>query len=283
MADVRIRVNGHDGDGMSTLDRGLAYGDGLFETLRIEHGAAQHWPLHRDRLLSSCARLGIAGVDTAGIETDIAAMTPGVTLGVLKIVVTRGVGGRGYRPPVDNATKPTRIVQVHPYPDYDARNWTDGIALRTCTHRLPSHAALAGMKHLNRLDQVLARAEWSDPAIAEGLMLDYNDHVIAGTMSNVFFVIAGVLHTPDLAQSGIAGITRQRILAHAAHGGLVPRIGHYTLDDLLAADELFVCNSVIGVWPVSQLDGRPLKHGSVTAALAAACGGTVSEDVAVSP
>lgn len=281
MAELRIRVNGRDGDGISTLDRGLAYGDGLFETLRIEHGAAPHWPLHRERLLASCARLGIAGVDTAGLATDIAAMTPGVTLGVLKIIVTRGVGGRGYRPPMSDVTHPTRIVQVHPYPEYDVRNWTDGIALRTCTQRLPSHATLAGMKHLNRLDQVLARAEWSDPAIAEGLMLDYNDHVIAGTMSNVFFVIAGVLHTPDLAQSGIAGITRQRILAHAAHRGLVARIGHYTLDDLLAADELFVCNSVVGVWPVRQFNGRPLKRGSVTAALAAACGGTAPEGVAV--
>lgn len=269
---MRIRVNGQDGDHLSTQDRGISYGDGLFETLPILHGVAQHWMLHRARLLAGCQRLRLPLLDIPALEQDITALCNGVAQGVLKVIITRGIGGRGYRPPDNDIVQPTRIVQVHPWPPYDVRYWSEGIQMRVCAHRLAHQPALAGMKHLNRLDQVLARAEWADDNIPEGFMLDTADQVIGGTMSNVFFVSNSVLHTPDVTQCGIAGVTRHRILEQAARMGMAVKIGQYTLEAILAAEELFVCNSVIGMWPVVYCNGRSWGRGPFTAKLTYTCG-----------
>lgn len=268
MTGVVTMVNGKLSDTLPASDRGLLYGDGFFATLAIREAQPRRWEAHLQRLTQAAQRLGFPALDTSMLRTEAAQLCSGVERGVLKIVLTRGSGGRGYRPPGD--TIPTRLLQRHPWPDYPPHWAKGGVRVRLCRTRLAIQPALAGLKHLNRLEQVLARSEWDDPQIPEGLMLDTADRVICGTMSNVFFVREGVLHTPDVARCGVAGVTRATILGEARQRGWPTRIGDFQMQDLLQAQEIFLCNSVIGVWPVAALDGYALAPGELARLIAAA-------------
>lgn len=229
-------------------DRGLAYGDGLFETMRAVAGRVRFLERHFDRLIAGCDRLGIARPDRRAIESDITALTDGHDDALIKLVITRGSGGRGYRPPTGAPGR--RVVARHPLPTFPDPWYADGIALRWCDTRLAHQPALAGIKHLNRLEQVLARAEWEDDARwQEGLMCDADGLVIEATRSNVFIVRGGEIVTPVLDRCGVAGIIRGLVIE--GFGAVTER---FTPEAVRSADELFVCNSVIGVWPVRAID-----------------------------
>lgn len=260
-----ILINGMATDKVDALDRGLHYGDGLFETLAIRAGQPLLWQRHMQRLSAGCGRLGIPLPDNGLLENEAAQVCAGVAQGVLKIIFTRGAGGRGYRPPAE--PRPTRMVALYPWPDYSPA--TQGVMLRVCATRLARNPALAGMKHLNRLEQVLARNEWNDAGIAEGIMLDSEGRVISGTMSNLFLVKAGGLMTPDVTQCGVAGVMRGLILDIAARLDIPARVREITLNDVLEADEVFVCNSLIGLWPARQLAERHYPCGPLGVRLAA--------------
>jgi len=246
-----ILVNGEATGLISVRDRGLQYGDGLFETLAVRDGEPLEWPRHLRRLAHGCRRLRLALPEQALLLAEARRVCAGVERGVLKIMLSRGEGGRGYAAAAGAA--PTRVVSLHPWPEYPADWYRRGVVLYGCRHRLALQPALAGVKHLNRLDQVLARMEWDDPSIAEGVMLDLQGRVIEGTMSNLFLVRGGALYTPALDEAGVAGITRERILELAQTLGLDCHITRLVLADLVRAEELFVCNSVIGIWPVGRL------------------------------
>ncbi|HKJ22844.1 MAG TPA: aminotransferase class IV, partial [Gammaproteobacteria bacterium] len=163
----------------------------------------------------------------------------------------------------------TRIVSTHPPPDYPPSFYTDGVAVRVCRTRLACRHPLAGLKHLNRLEQVMARGEWDDPDVPEGLMLDHDDHLIEGTMSNVFLVDGDQLITPDVSGSGVAGIMRGLILELAPDLAMTPVVRPVFVTELGTAGEVFVCNSLIGLWPVKAVDGdRRLRPGPATRRLA---------------
>jgi 4-amino-4-deoxychorismate lyase len=186
---------------------------------------------------------------------------------VLKLIVTRGVGGRGYRqPPI---ISPTRLFSVHPHPNYPVEWSREGVTLRLCQKRLSLNPDLSGIKHLNRLEQILARAEWSDDGIQEGLMLDAEQQVVEGTMSNLFVVNQGELLTPRLDRCGIAGIVRGLILDAAEALCLNARETRLSMSDLQNADELFLSNSIIGIWPVKCFEQRNIAVGPVTRRLQA--------------
>jgi 4-amino-4-deoxychorismate lyase len=173
---------------------------------------------------------------------------------VLKIIITRGVGGRGYRPPAE--TTCNRILYTSTWPEHPAAAIEQGIKVRVCEMRLGSNPSLAGLKHLNRLEQVMAQAEWDDNTIAEGLMLDYEERVIEGTMSNLFVLQDGQLLTPDLSRCGTAGVMRGFVMRIASSLEIPVTVMDMTLDQLWEADALFLCNSLIGIWPVRQLEDR---------------------------
>jgi len=253
-------INGAATDQLFLSDRAIHYGDGLFETIAIRAGRLEFWQRHMRRLNRGCERLGIT--PNSELLLSEARHLINTEDGVLKIIISRGEGGRGYRPPSMEESRPTRILACYSRPGYPAENSEQGIALRYCTTPTSLNPALAGMKHLNRLEQVLARAEWSDPAIAEGLMFDRDGHVIEGTMSNLFFVCDGTLHTPDLSNSGVAGIIREVILELATDMNIPVQCRYYACQDIERADELFVTNSVIGLWPVRQIQARQVgAHG----------------------
>jgi 4-amino-4-deoxychorismate lyase len=267
-----ISVNGVIDAGLSPLDRGLAYGDGLFETCLVKAGVIPLWPWHKARLLGSAARLQLK-CDLPrlyGYMRELLASLPAAE-GVLKIILTRGQGGRGYRLPAD--TQPSICLVFMP----GALPLQQGVVAHLCRQRLMPSPSLAGLKHLNRLEQVLARAEW--PATddsREGLLLDAQGRVVEATASNLFVVSDGRLLTPDLSLCGVAGIMRQLILERLAPSLHIPCcVTHLGPEDLYRSDEIFLCNSIRGIWPVLGLEmpARALVKGTVTARLQEALAG----------
>lgn len=264
----QILVNGKAIDGLSVLDRGLQYGDGLFETLRIHEELPQFWDRHMFRLARGCERLQMPAPPLEQLTDEARQLCEARQSGVLKIIFTRGGGGRGYRPP--DEVHPSRIVAWFPSPHYPADYARKGVAVRMCDTRLGINPSLAGLKHLNRLEQVLARAEWRDPAVHEGLMRDVEGRVVEGTMSNVFAVRDGCLLTPDLSRCGVAGVMREVVLELAAKLAVPVQECSLEVEALMSAQEVFLTNSLIGIWPVRRLAERDYAVGPVTQRLAAA-------------
>lgn len=253
-------INGEPGEAVSARDRGLQYGDGLFETMAVVDGRVRLLESHLARLYSGLSRLAIAPPDRDMLSHEIAAAAASPGAGVLKLMITRGVGARGYRP---HAGAATRVLMAWPARE---NPWTaSGVELRLCVTRFAEQPALAGLKTLNRLEQVLARAEWGDDP-PEGLMLDGAGRVISGTMSNLFAVLPQGLATPALGRCGVKGVMRGAVLAAAAAHGIATVERDLTLADLEHASELFLSNALIGVWPVRRLGQRTLAVGPLARA-----------------
>jgi len=245
-------VNGKQGNLISIRNRGLLYGDGVFRTLRSSGGRALHWLLHYQKLHYDCTRLGIACPDLALLSAELNDMLELHPDGVIKLVVTRGEGARGYAPPAQ--IESTHLWDIAPLPDYPAGWAVHGIRARLCQLRLGLQPRLAGIKHLNRLENVLAAAEWDDADIAEGLLMDAAGNVIAGTRSNLFLVKQGRLITPDLSRCGVAGVQRDRVIAWAEQCNMPLQVRDVSLDEVMHADELFVVNSIMILWPLRELE-----------------------------
>lgn len=259
-----ILVNGVAEDRIDISDRGLQYGDGVFETIAFRNGKAEFLEEHLQRLINGCARLSInfEQIDNLRFEIDTACEHTDNGNAVIKVIVTRGSGSRGYFSL--NDTEPTRIVSTHPFPKYPAQYQTDGVYLRFCEQTLSSNRKLAGIKHLNRLEQVLARNEWDDPEIAEGIMSDEKANIIECTMSNIFIVESDRLYTPSIVTCGISGVMRGQIIKLATRSSLSVEERPITLKQLSEADEVFICNSIIGIWPVSAVSNKEYPVGFIT-------------------
>lgn len=243
-------VNGQPGDAIPIADRGFAYGDGVFRTVRTEARQPLWWPDQYRKLAADCAALALE-CPAGPVLGDEIARVAGAGAAVVKIIVTRGPGARGYA--FDENRAPTRIVQAAPLPAHAEAGAPSDVTARWCDLRLGHQARLAGVKHLNRLENVLARAEWRDPDIFEGLLRDTDGAVVSGVTSNLLWMKDGVLHTPDLAACGVAGVARARIVRAAAARGVDTRIGRWQPDVILGADEVMICNSVIGVRRIARL------------------------------
>jgi 4-amino-4-deoxychorismate lyase len=257
-----ILINGEYKEHIEVVDRGFQYGDGLFETIEVKNGQPVFLDRHLDRLNIGCNRLRIPFPNIELLISEAKELCKHSSAAVLKLIITRGSGGRGYRQP--DKIQPTRVLILYPFPEYPAAYKEQGITARFCDTRLGLNPALAGIKHLNRLEQVLARSEWNNPAIQEGIMMDMNDYVIEGTMTNLFYSKNDTLYTPSLVQSGVAGIMRSLIMTLSSEHHL-PVIEHsFTKDVLLSADEVFVSNSIIGIWPVNQIAHTSYQVGPIT-------------------
>lgn len=249
-----IWVNGVATDHVPVTDRGLLYGDGVWESLAIREGLPQLLDWHLERLWQGLQALAITSPDMERLLQEIHVASTLKGQGVLKLIVTRGTGQRGYNP--HGLADTTRIVQSSDRPVYPQDYARQGIRLALCETALAYQPRLAGFKHLNRLEQVLARAEFG-PDFQEGLVRDYHGRVIEGTMSNLFVVMPdGSVHTPDLHICGIAGVMRRFILATLGEMGVECRIRHIELEEIRQAEALFMTNSLIGLWPVREFAER---------------------------
>lgn len=254
-------VDGQPAAGVPVHDRGFAYGDGLFETIKVIGQQPQLLDRHLQRLESGCRRLGIP-CDPVSLGAQILTFSAELGDGVAKLMLTRGDGRRGYASP--QPSQPRTVLLGSPAPEYPREHAAHGVRLYPCATRLAEQPALAGLKHLNRLEQVLARAEWQDSACAEGLMCDMSGRVIEGVFSNIFLGSQGVLQTPSLERCGVAGVMRAEILERAQRAGITVQVCDIALEQLLGAEEIFVCNSLYGIWPVRQLHTHVWSVGALT-------------------
>jgi 4-amino-4-deoxychorismate lyase len=257
------------GEKLQTLpidDRGSQYGDGVFETIAIRDGQPRFWKMHVERLVLGCDRLGIPAPSTALLSSDIAdAIRQSYlddTFATAKIVVTAGRGPRGYRrpEPIQSAV----YVWVGHASRTPKESYQQGVEVTLCATRLAIQPALAGIKSLNRLEQVLARSEWQDDSIFEGLMLDTEERLICGTMSNVFIASAKSVATPSLTRCGVAGVMRRHVLATMAQNNIDCEVRDIRHDELQQADEVFLTNSQFGILPVARCGSEGWAVGDLT-------------------
>ncbi|HEY6452868.1 MAG TPA: aminodeoxychorismate lyase [Steroidobacteraceae bacterium] len=249
-------INGRAALELSSADRGLHYGDGLFETITCVGGRPRWLPLHLERLRRGCERLGLPFVAFAPLQAEIGALAAGPERCIVKLILTRGVARRrGYRPAGDET--PTRILTRYDWPQSE-RAAEQGFRVAISGVRLGINPLLAGIKHLNRLEQVLAQAAMLDAPLDEVLMLSSAGRVIGGSMSNVFFAGEAGLFTPALQECGVAGIMRELVCAAAAQRGEPVQVRPVEAEELQQVREAFVTNVRWGVQPIATLEGRTL-------------------------
>jgi len=241
-------VNGKKTDKVSAFDRGLLYGQSVFETVCVNNTKPCLLDKHVSRLASGATVIGIEA-DIALIVDEVEQLAKTMLKGVIRITLSTGEGGRGYQNP--QQLSPTRIISQHEYPSYAQENWEQGIELGLAEIRLARQPALAGFKHGNRLEQTIARSQWEN-SWQEALLLDTDNNVIEGTQSNVFLIKDQCLITPSLDQAGVNGIMRQTIIELANQNSITLKICSVSLDDIKQADDVFMTNSVIGLWPVKR-------------------------------
>ena len=252
-------VNGEISARLAVVDRGLHYGDGLFETMAVIRGQPRFWQSHMDRLGAGCERLQLPVPPQSVLLREVQTVRAAQRDCVVKIMITRSNSGRGYAPTIPSSS--TRLVCSYAWPQDPGHLEETGIRTRICDLRLGLQPVLAGLKHLNRLEQVMARAEWSDRSIHEGILLDSEDHVISAISSNLFLVFGDRLLTPRMDRCGVRGVMRANILKAFAARCEQRRI---TLDMLPEAEEVFVCNAVRGIFPVTRIDHWEYEVGPVS-------------------
>jgi 4-amino-4-deoxychorismate lyase len=266
-------IDGRPAETLDVMDRGLHFGDGVFETLRVDAGQPRFLHRHLQRLSVGCERLGIDAPDRDTLEGEIRALAGQAPDGVIKLIVTRGSGERGYTPMSAGTRRLTFAWPSRQRDDAHCR-------LRLCETRLAHQPLLAGIKHLNRLEQILARRELRDSDVNEGLLMDYDGHLVEGSMSNLFLVKNGALLTPDLSSCGVAGVMRSVVMDTAQELGLHLTRGAVGLEDLRRADEVFVCNSLMGVRAVVEwVAHKTYPSGPVTTRLREAVEKRACDDI----
>jgi 4-amino-4-deoxychorismate lyase len=245
---VSAWINGRPNTAIDHRDRGLQYGDGVFETMRVRCRRVRLLDYHLERLYEGCRRLAIRAPLKRALRGELERRAALRGDAVLKLIVTRGIGTRGYRP--SGRERSTRVISLHSL----ARTATPAAAtIRVCRTRLGMNPDLAGLKTLNRLESVVARSEWRDARVWEGLLRDVDGNLVCGTMSNFFIRRGSFLLTPMLDRCGVAGVMRRWVLEQAGRLRLRALEGRLTWEELGDAEEMFMTNAVAGIVPVAVI------------------------------
>lgn len=257
-----VLIDGEATDVVGVGSRALNYGDGLFETLLVQDGRPVWWGEHLARLRRGCEALALRLPDTDLLAHEAERLCAGQPRAVLKIVLARGGAGRGYAP--EPGARCTRILSLHAAPPLAVADYVQGVTLRWCETRVALQPRLAGLKHLNRLENVLARAEWTHAGVAEGLLLDTVGRVVSATSANVFALRGGRLRTPGLRAAGVAGVCRDWVLSRAE-----VEIGELLPQDIESAEGVFVTSSLRGILPAARLGAQCYRPQPLIAGLQA--------------
>ena len=270
-------LDGRAATQVSLLERALHYGDGLFETIACPGGRPRFLERHLARLAQGCTRLGIAPPELPQLADEVRRLAAGTSRAIVKVLLTRGEAlARGYG--LTGREQPNRILLRYAWPADDPALARQGVRVRVAALRLGENPALAGLKHCNRLEQVLARREWSDPGIHEALLFSSSGALVSGTMSNVFLVHGERLLTPRLERCGVTGVMRAVVLQAAHDAGIACEECVLRESDLAAARELFLTSALTGIRPVRELAGRALSVGALTRRLQAQLAPLLSDD-----
>jgi 4-amino-4-deoxychorismate lyase len=263
---VSVLIDGARAGSVSPLDRGLHFGDGVFETIACLHGRPRFLSLHLERLAQGCRTLGFAPPAAGRLREEVVRLAGEHERSIVKLIVTRGPATvRGYA--VSGDARATRVAIRYPWPVEDPVLQQQGVSVRVAAMRLGENPVLAGLKHCNRLEQILARSE-PHAGYAEALMLSRSGKLVSGTMTNVFLVDGPPesprLRTPAIDLCGVAGVMRRVVLREAARAGIEATECALWPADLAAVTEVFLTNARVGVWPVARLQERSLAPGPMT-------------------
>ena len=242
-------INGHQHDALAPSDRGLQFGDGCFTTARVTDGKIDLLPWHIERLQLAAQRLMLPVCDWDALEREMVHAAESISLGVVKAILTRGSGGRGYSP--QGCENPTRIVSRSTFPLHYLQWREQGISLALSPVALARNPLLAGLKHLNRLEQVLIRTHLDQTAADEALVLDTAGMLVECCAANLFWRKGKAVFTPDLSQAGVAGLMRRRVIELLADSGYRLHCVSELLETLADADEVLVSNALMPLLPVN--------------------------------
>ncbi|WP_336755000.1 aminodeoxychorismate lyase [Pantoea sp. USHLN298] len=262
-------INGIEQSTLAASDRGLQFGDGCFTTAAVQHGKILLLERHMQRLQESCERLLISGIDWLQLENEMRQAAQQQTQVVLKVILSAGSGGRGYSR--KGCGEPTRIVSLAPWPQHYADLQQLGVSLAISPIRLARNPQFAGLKHLNRLEQVMIRTHLDQTDADEALVLDTEGWVVECCAANLFWRQGAEIFTPDLRWAGVDGIMRRCLMAQLAAAGQACRIVQCEPDALLAADEIVICNALMPVLPVRQLESVNFTERTLFKQLYASC------------
>ncbi|MDP5253693.1 MULTISPECIES: aminodeoxychorismate lyase [unclassified Vibrio] len=254
--------NGELIEHIDVRDRSFQYGDGCFTTLLVKERVIQHWPLHQQRLQLACQRLGIDMPNWSQLYSGVQSVIPDLPRVGVKIHLSRGMGGRGYQ--CQGVEGPSVVISTFDYPLHYQQWQREGIALALSDVKLGLNPLLAGIKHNNRLEQILAKQSLHDDNGCDAVMLNINDHVIETTIANLFWFKNNVLYTPKLDLSGVCGVMRKVVIETAERLGIECRQGDYFVSDLLSAQEVFTTNCLMEVVPVNQFLGQGYVSKTIT-------------------
>lgn len=245
----RALINGVSATGARVWNRGLHYGDGVFRTCLIYKGQVIDIDMQIDKVINDAEVISLYFSERETLLREAQQLAQGQQQAVLKILLIRAGAARGYRTSVAAAD---RLLCTYPTSRYPAANWERGIVVFRSRLKLGSQPMLAGVKHLNRLEQILASREW-EPGSDEGILADDQNRPVSGTRGNLFWAGQGVLRTPALDRCGVAGLMRDKVLQAAAALKLPCRVAEGSWEELEQADEVFVTNSLVGLWPVRAM------------------------------
>lgn len=271
-------VNGKQTKTMSLLDRGFNYGDGLFTTIKVINGGCDLLPQHIKRLNQGITRLVIAPIDLIALSDDLISKAKALKIGVLKVIITRGEGKRGYS--TIGCDSPNIVIIAGGLPDYQSHQ-SNGIHLGVSEISLGINPLTAGMKHLNRIEQVLIKQAIEVNGWIDALVLDCQGYIVETSMANIFWRIKDVIYTPSLDLSGVNGLMRQEVIkifdqdlkdmnlessSNINQSTLIQ--DRFTLQDIINADEVFITNCLMGVVPILSIDNATFPVGELTKRLA---------------
>ncbi|QIA62878.1 aminodeoxychorismate lyase [Vibrio astriarenae] len=244
-------VNGVPCDSISASDRSFQYGDGVFTTMLLQDGKVLHWSLHTQRLREGLNRLAIPHPNWSDVERWVANAAIEHSRSGIKVHISRGSGGRGYSPL--GCESPVVTISAFQYPKHYSTWHQAGLELGICQTQLGLNPTLAGIKHNNRLEQIMAKAEMDAVGLPDGIVTDLNEHIVETTMANLFWRKGQTLYTPKMVNAGVKGITRNYVAAQLPSLGFSLTEEDFFIEDLLCADEVFVTNAILGVAPVSKI------------------------------
>lgn len=244
-------INGILQDHLKVTDRGIHFGDGCFTTAYICHGRIELLSWHLERLQHATERLLIPALAWSQLQQEMEQSVKAVAQGVLKVIITRGSGGAGYSG--KGCENPTRILAIAPYPQHYLRWRQSGITLILSAVALARNPLLAGLKHLNRLEQVLIRTHLEQTVAHEAVVLDTEGMLVECCAANLFWRKGDQVYTPALTHSGVTGVMRRQIMALLQDSHYSLHVVTQPLATLADADEVLICNALMPLLPVNHV------------------------------
>lgn len=247
---------------ISPFDRAFQYGDGIFRTFVVENKKVLHWKHHYQKIVEDCLALKIIPPKEKDLLIDIDTLFKSNKKSVGKFIISRGNSERGYKFSEDIVHN--RFLIKTEMPIYPKEYFEQGVNLFVCKQKL-STSILSGVKHLNRLENIIARQEWKGDYYFDGILLDQHGHVIECISCNIFMRIGNTIYTPKIKQVGIKGVTRGLIIKTSIKLGFKIKETTFKLDKLLQSDEVLITNSLFGVLQVKEIKKKSWHHQELAA------------------